>query len=80
MEELDFKDKRVLDLLRIELDRREKEVQQQCSHLVSGTMQQDRTIICDACGKTMSQYDVDNAFAGDMTVFSTVEQQQKDYK
>lgn len=75
---IDFNDKQVLDLLRTELDRREHEKQQQCSHLVSGTMKQDRTVICDACGKSMDQYDIDNAFSEDTMEFSSIERKQKD--
>lgn len=61
-------DDRLRQLLREELDRREKEKQDICNHRKSGTIrslgENSFEVYCDECGKLMGEHEKKNAFAG----------------
>ena len=63
----DRDDDRIRALFREELDRREKEKQDDCSHFKSGTIRSTGKnsfeVVCDDCGKVMGEQERRNAFS-----------------
>ena len=64
IEELNLEDERVRAIICEELDRRKIEAQRLCQHRRSGTIMAGGLVRCDECGKTMGEYELENAYAG----------------
>lgn len=60
-------DDRIRALLREELDQRDKEKQDLCTHFKSGTIrstgENSFEVVCDGCGKVMGEQERRNAFS-----------------
>jgi hypothetical protein len=68
----DLDDDRIRQLLREELDFREKEAQDRCSHSRSGFIM-NGAVRCDDCSKIMGEYELDNAYCGQTPPLSKAE-------
>lgn len=76
----DLDDDRIMELLREELDRREKDKQDLCDHFKSGTIRNTGKnsfdVVCDDCGKVMGEAERRNAYAGDKNLpYTSIEVQ-----
>ena len=79
----DSDDDRVIQLLREELDRREKDKQDLCNHIKSGTIRSTGKnsfdVVCDNCGKVMGEQERRNAFGGEENpTFTSIETRHSD--